>query len=188
MPEELAKPAQVAKRLDLAPSTLRVYSSKFAEVLSESASNPPLSADGKAGHRLYTPRDITILAKAKDLLSKGMTYDQVLGELRSIYGASRRSRLTAERGEAEAVALPGYSTIAHLERILSATGAALANTQKLAEIWQQEALERKRELAELQERVEAFIERYESEIGEIKDRLKHLEEQPSSFFLRLFGR
>jgi DNA-binding transcriptional MerR regulator len=69
-------PQDVARELEVSPATLRRWSDEFAEFLSSGAD----SAKGKS-HRRYTESDITTLVTIKDLMSSGLTYDQVRQQL-----------------------------------------------------------------------------------------------------------
>lgn len=69
-------PQDVARGLEISPATLRRWSDEFADFLSSSAD----SAKGKS-HRRYTEGDITTLATIKELMSSGLTYDQVRQQL-----------------------------------------------------------------------------------------------------------
>src|SRR4051812_36763717 len=70
------RPGEVAKELDIAPVTLRVWSNEFAPFLSDSAQRT-VNARGKASHRIYSDSDIAILKRAAELLASGQTFDQV---------------------------------------------------------------------------------------------------------------
>lgn len=70
------RPGEVAKQLDIAPVTLRVWSNEFAAFLSDSAQRT-LNAEGKANHRIYSDSDIATLKRAREMLSSGQTFDQV---------------------------------------------------------------------------------------------------------------
>jgi DNA-binding transcriptional MerR regulator len=82
MPDPLSTPKEVASKLDISPSTLRAWSVKFAGILSENA-NPPKEASGRVGRRLYAPEDLAILARAKELLASGLTFERALTVLRT---------------------------------------------------------------------------------------------------------
>lgn len=156
------------------PSTLRVYSTKFAELLSEAASNPPVSADGRTGHRLYSDRDLVILAKAKELLGRGLTYDQALAELRPTYASPTVRARTVSTGN-------GGGTVAgvtssQVESLLAPLLDGIQSAQKVAESWQALATERSRENEELKERlrvlesrVDRLCERWEQLIARVEE-------------------
>lgn len=69
-------PQDVARELEISPATLRRWSDEFADFLSSGAD----SAKGKS-HRRYTEGDIATLAVIKELMSNGLTYDQVRQQL-----------------------------------------------------------------------------------------------------------
>lgn len=161
------KPAEVGKRLGMPPSTLRIYSAKFAEVLSESAARPPVTPEGKVGYRLYTERDLVVLRKAKELLAQGLTYDQVLAELRLVVPGRVRSRGGAPAGEVEVVEGSVGAGIEG-ERMLAVLARAVASAERSADTCQALVREIRAEIGELRERVErveADLERVESKKG-----------------------
>jgi len=161
MGEELLKPAAAAERLGLRPSTLRVYSARFAELLSESAGNPKPFPEGKAGHRLYTSRDLTVLGKAKELLEQGLTYDQALEEMRAA-GLGLRAR---PRPSVASASEAGPLSTASTEALL-----------KAVESWRALAEERGLENAMLRQRIEALEKELDSEMEELRERLLRLED------------
>jgi DNA-binding transcriptional MerR regulator len=67
----------VAKELDISPASLRRWSDEFIDYLSSEA-----DFNKGRGHRRYTKRDITTLLLIKELMSDGMTYEQVRHELK----------------------------------------------------------------------------------------------------------
>lgn len=72
----LLRPAEVADHLGISAATLRRWSSRFGAFLD--------LADGgqeSGSHRRYTPHDLETLARVKQLLEQGWTYEQVAGQL-----------------------------------------------------------------------------------------------------------
>jgi len=164
MGEELLKPAAAAQRLDMPASTLRVYSTRFAELLSEAASSPPVSSDGKPGHRLYTARDLVVLGKGKELVAQGSTYEQALEELRAAgLGVRPRPRQTGP-------APPGSLATSH------PGGPSLEVLAKALSGWQALAEERARENSVLRQRIDALEHERAQEVAELRDRVRRLEE------------
>lgn len=72
----LKSPNLVAKELDISAATLRRWSDEFTNYLSIGAG----AAKGRS-HRRYTNNDVEILCVIKDLMNKGMTYEQVRQQL-----------------------------------------------------------------------------------------------------------
>lgn len=111
MSSEGYRPAEAAASLGIPASTLRLYSVRFARLLSESAAAPVERGGGKPGYRLYSERDLALLREGKDLLAKGLTYDEALRELRRRWAPRtlRSARVAAprEREEPTAVAEAG---------------------------------------------------------------------------------
>ena len=147
------RPAEAAEKLGLPASTLRVYSVRFGELLSEGASEPPPTSEGKPGMRLYTAQDLGVLRRAKDLLGRGMTYDRAVSELReSLPGARLRAKspVAEETGRAAGA---GVSPVQVESLVKVLVGAAMVEVEKIAGAWQRLAEERARENAELRTRV-----------------------------------
>jgi DNA-binding transcriptional MerR regulator len=70
-------PQAVAGELDVSAATLRRWSEKFSDYLSQEATS---SGRGRS-HRRYTDNDLTTLRIVKELMSNGMTYEQVHQQL-----------------------------------------------------------------------------------------------------------
>lgn len=168
MSEEFWKPAEAARKLGMPPSTLRVYSTKFTELLSETASNPPVTADGRTGHRLYCDRDLVILAKAKEALGRGLTYEQALGELRPLYASSRSRGRPGGAGNGSVANGAAYSN--HIEALIAPLVASIQSAQKAAESWQALAVDRAKENEELRERIRSI----ESKVDRLEERWNQL--------------
>ena len=64
-------PRQAAELLGVSPPTIRRWSNCFANSLSADASPE------RGRHRHYTEEDIEVMAKAKELLASGLTYERV---------------------------------------------------------------------------------------------------------------
>lgn len=74
------RPKEIADRLSISPATLRLWSNHFADLLSPSAQKQ-ITGQGTSAQRRYTDHDITVFTKAKQLLSEGNTYEEVLRRL-----------------------------------------------------------------------------------------------------------
>jgi len=70
-------PNEVANQLDVSPSTLRRWSSEFADYLSDAAGRPQPAPGGRTAHRRYTDEDLETLLTIKGLLGEGQSYIQV---------------------------------------------------------------------------------------------------------------
>ena len=71
----LYSPKDTAQRLDIATSTLRSWSTRFAGHLSDHAN--PVPGPKRVGRRLYSGADLQTLARVKTLLDSGLTFDSV---------------------------------------------------------------------------------------------------------------
>lgn len=78
---ELRHPNEVTQELGVSSSTLRRWSTAFADFLSEGAGRPQATSDGDSVHRRYTERDVAILSLIGELLRQGLTYRQVAAHL-----------------------------------------------------------------------------------------------------------
>ena len=76
----LLSPAEAASGLQLPPSTLRLYSVKFATLLSDHA-RPKHRTPGRPGRRRYTADDLAILARARDLVRSGRGFNEAIVEM-----------------------------------------------------------------------------------------------------------
>lgn len=85
-------PSEVAKQLQLSPSTLRRWSNEFADYLSDTAGRPEAAPSGGTAHRRYTNQDLETLMSIKGLLAEGLTYVQVARRLEIL----RRRRAAAQ--------------------------------------------------------------------------------------------
>lgn len=68
-------PAQVAKRANVHPNTIRKWASEYAELLSSSAS-------GEAGARLLTDEDVQVFCAIAVLRKSGMPRAEVIARIR----------------------------------------------------------------------------------------------------------
>jgi hypothetical protein len=161
--EEWLKPAAAAHCLQMPASTLRVYSTRFGSLLSSSASDPPIGSDGKRGSRLYSSTDVAILTRAKDMLATGMTYEQVLSELRLSLPGARSRGSTNNSGDGKQLPLANGQQSGSGESIISTTqveilvmgliNASVANSERMIKAWQDLAEERAKEIIMLRARI-----------------------------------
>jgi len=77
-------PNEVAKQLQVSPSTLRRWSNEFADYLSPSAGRPEAAPGGQIAHRRYSDEDLETLLTIKGLLAEGLTYVQVARRLEAL--------------------------------------------------------------------------------------------------------
>lgn len=75
------RPGEVARMLRVSPSTLRVYSTRFAPLLSSTVRRDLATPGGSGTHRRYTPNDVTLLHRAKRFLDTGLSYEATLEQL-----------------------------------------------------------------------------------------------------------
>jgi hypothetical protein len=163
-------------------STLRVYSTKFAPLLSLSACQPVAAPGGRHSSRLYSSTDIAILSQAKELLSKGITYQQALEELLlSLPGASARTISPTSSTGAKSPQNTSVMMATSTEPVVKAAAnalvaASLAHCERLAQEWQSLAEERAKESLQLRER-----------IRELEDEIFQTEPRRNGWLARLFA-
>lgn len=76
------RPKDITSALGISPATLRLWSNNFAPVLSPAAQKTT-TEQGTAAQRRYNADDLKRFTRAKQLLSEGKTYEQVLDVLKS---------------------------------------------------------------------------------------------------------
>jgi len=96
----LLHPGEVASRLGVSTATLRRWSRRFAEYLSDTAQAGEEEEFGS--HRRYTDADLEVLASIKGLLAEGYTYAQAGRRLAALGLAS-----IAEGGSLAVPSQPG---------------------------------------------------------------------------------
>lgn len=175
------RPAEAAHLLGVPPSTLRLYSVRFASLLSPSAAQPVERGGGRPGYRIYTARDLDVLRDGKSLLERGLTYDEALEELSERWRPvprrlrqPERSPRDEEENEPEAPEAAAVSAAVAASGPLSVVGApavgwpareeewrtlvgsllrGLNSAQTLAEEWRRISEERAEEIAALREQL-----------------------------------
>lgn len=80
----LRPPSDVAYELNISSSTLRRWSTEFADFLSDSAGRPELSPSGEPVHRRYAEEDVKVLSSVSELLSRGLTYREIAAQLERV--------------------------------------------------------------------------------------------------------
>lgn len=179
-------PKQAAELLGVSVPTVRRWANQFASSLSEGAS------PGRGRHRHYTEEDIEVLAKAKELLASGLTYDKVAQILSLESGPPRKSKsLVPTAVPAE----PPFS-LAHMMDFEEATATAL---QLISERDGQLAgaletiADQRAEIEKLRKRIDDLERRVQRadggrELERLTNRLDILEKwQGRSWLARLFG-
>jgi DNA-binding transcriptional MerR regulator len=71
------RPQEIAERLGISASTLRLWSTQFSGCLSDSARKVPVNGALVVAQRRYTDEDFFVLVRAKDMLRRGQTYEEV---------------------------------------------------------------------------------------------------------------
>ena len=91
---------QVAAQLDISPSTLRRWSERFAEWLSEQVTNPQKLEDGRYAPITYDDNDLEVLQTIQDLTQEGASYEEIEAHLsKSEEGEHDKDSTLALRGQ-----------------------------------------------------------------------------------------
>jgi len=134
---ELRLPGEVARELEVSPSTLRRWAREFEPYLSETAGKPGRTGMGAAVHRRYTQADVDLLTRVRALLVRGMTYGQVIrqlkGETPAVKGKEQHGQgaypIVASEAGMEAPALgPSLVVVADALRNIGENQQALQNS------------------------------------------------------------
>jgi len=88
------RPGEAASRLGIPPSTLRLYSARFADLLSSAAGGGAQGDTAEGRHRRYTPEDLAVLAEIRRLLAAGLSSELVRLQL----GGGQQARLSFPDG------------------------------------------------------------------------------------------
>lgn len=118
----LRSPSDVAHELNVSSSTLRRWSTEFADFLSGFAGRPELSPSGEPVHRRYTDEDVKILSSISELLSRGLTYREIAAQLERV-----RQGLDQETHGNELAVMP---TMAEASSALSSSFSFLGSTME----------------------------------------------------------
>lgn len=72
---------QVAAQLDISPSTLRRWSERFAEWLSEQVTNPQKLEDGRYAPITYDDNDLEVLQRIQELTQEAVSHEEIEAHL-----------------------------------------------------------------------------------------------------------
>lgn len=129
------QPSEVAKQLQVSPSTLRRWSNEFAEFLSDSAGRPHPAEGGQTAHRRYTDQDLESLIIIKGLLEEGLTYIQVGRRLEALQLSQHSDHwsddVDSPQGRALGPSLRDASPIAPAITVLADTLHTVADGQQI---------------------------------------------------------
>lgn len=159
--DDRLRPADAAKRLGLAQNTLRVYAARFTTLLGDSAARPPLGPNGQPGHRQYTERDLSVLRRAKQLVDRGLSYEQALTELerdspRPIGLQSTGILPARPMSTVDGTAAGTLTEPRTTGQWFDASGDALTPLRQAVDAWRALAEEHAREIAQLHARLDSL--------------------------------
>ncbi len=162
----LYRPHDVAAKLGIAPSTLRLWSARFADELSDAARRSPTGAVGPAAQRRYTPEDLDVLFQIKGLLNEGNSYPEVKRRLQALPPPSCRQSAGAAPEHTGVSLQPSTHALAPLQEALVArdrTIAALRESLQFMDAYLQAARQEREEAREHTQELEKELEEVRSE-------------------------
>lgn len=168
--QNLITPGEVAQMLGVSSSTLRRWSSRFAEYLSSGAGLSS-AGSGSHSHRRYSQEDVAVLRTIRDMLSQGYTYEHILHvlSLRSEAKGQRSGELAPVPQEA-AAGPPALTLFTNAMHTIAEGQQLLLNSQQvsreLLNVVIQDNFQLKEENARLRERMM----RLEQELSENRRR------------------
>ena len=175
---DLRFPSDVAQELKISPSTLRRWSTEFADHLSDSAGSPELSPGGEPVHRRYADEDVKTLSSISELLSRGLTYREIAAQLERVrQGLNQEGRgnelaVTPTMAEASSALSSSFSFLGGaMERVSEGQQVVLSSQQAnrdLLGIVIQDNFNLKEENSRLRERM-LLLERDVSELKRRED-------------------
>lgn len=175
----LRRPKEVAGDLGIAPSTLRLWSTEFAEFLSPAAAK----RDGARRQRRYEEEDRRVLRRVGDVLARegARDYDQVRRRLleegfrqREVGPPSGRS---APRADDEAVIRALEEALGRAEQTLAARNEAIAVRDEAIAGLERTVERQQRTIARLEEaraRDQDYMERLGRRVSELGDECRRL--------------
>jgi DNA-binding transcriptional MerR regulator len=182
------RPADAAAVVGVPASTLRLYSVRFAPLLSESAAHPVGAGGGRPGARVYSEHDVAILKDGKRLLEQGRTYEEALRELRRRWAprAIRRAEPAVVQSEEKAASLPEEAEAAQGAPTLAAEPTAPARDEAWSAIVRNliASLGSAQAVGEEWRRI---VEERNAEIAALREQLRLAEERGRPWWRRLFG-
>jgi DNA-binding transcriptional MerR regulator len=127
----LYRPREIASKLGIAPSTLRLWSVQFARQLSDQARKASAENSGPWAQRRYTEEDLELLLQVKSLMAQGLTYDEVKRRLAkpSLPAATPRKEVNDGIGSVALTVDPSVSLSA-LQELLKAKDKTIATLKE----------------------------------------------------------
>ena len=174
------RPREMAERLGISASTLRLWSNQFADVLSNYATKAPTGDRTPAAQRRYTDDDLRTLLRAKALLAQGLTYEETKRRLSQDPPPQQAPPLSDKAAPPEE-ALPSLQALRETIEAKDKTIAALRDSLAFLDVYLF-ALRQEREDAKQN------IHRLEREVAELRARADALtRELQKPWWKRLLG-
>lgn len=182
------KTGELSKRLDVAPSTIRFWASEYSSYLSESAIGL-----GKGASRVFSERDVKVLATVAQMRSQGLTHEQIVDALDAeqfvehVPSSSPRERETERVRDGEQATTPPVTLVSidQLHRALDQVQFLQMEIDRLIEERDLALITRDRDVSELNKRIAQL----QGELGRAEGKLAMLERErkPFDYWLRIMA-
>lgn len=121
---------QVAAELDLPPMTIRRWSERYAEWLSEAAGSPETLESGRQAPRCYSPEDVEVLRHIQQWQEEGLEEEAIEAELEAAQEAGPQALALVESESGEMLVPPQAAALGQAFRQITDTQQALVTTQQ----------------------------------------------------------
>jgi DNA-binding transcriptional MerR regulator len=170
------KTGELSKRLDVAPSTIRFWASEYSSYLSESAIGL-----GKGASRVFSERDVKVLATVAQMRDQGLTHEQIVDALE---GDQFVEHVPSSPAREEITQQPvTLVSIDQLHRALDQVQFLQMEIDRLIEERDLALITRDRDVSELNKRIAQL----QGELGRAEGKLAMLERErkPFDYWLRV---
>lgn len=170
------KTGELSKRLDVAPSTIRFWASEYSSYLSESAIGL-----GKGASRVFSDRDVKVLATVAQMRNQGLTHEQIVDALD---GDQFVEHVPSSPAREEVIQQPvTLVSIDQLHRALDQVQFLQMEIDRLIEERDLALITRDRDVSELNKRIAQL----QGELGRAEGKLAMLERErkPFDYWLRV---
>lgn len=170
------KTGELSKRLDVAPSTIRFWASEYSSYLSESAIGL-----GKGASRVFSERDVKVLATVAQMRNQGLTHEQIV---EALDGDRFVEQVPSSPVRDEVIQQPvTLVSIDQLHRALDQVQFLQMEIDRLIEERDLALITRDRDVSELNKRIAQL----QGELGRAEGKLAMLERErkPVDYWLRV---
>ncbi len=178
----LYRPQDIAAKLGIAPSTLRLWSSNFAAHLSSPARKNAGNGGAPWAQRRYTEEDLDVLLQVKGLMTQGYTYLEARQRLSALPASAEGQRPNDGPSSPRPLTDPALKSLVPLQEALTSkdkTIAALRESLKFMDAYLQAVRQEREESRERGRRLER-------ELEEIRSR-RYARQVPRPWWKQLLG-